>query len=98
MSLHQQTARAMLDWSFELLSPGLQRLFCQLSVLTGSFTASEAQAVCTVENVQAGLIALVDQSLLEQHLVSDEPHFQMLGIVREYALERFKDLFQVENK
>lgn len=93
MPPHQQTARAMLDWSFKLLSPDLQVLFCQLSVLFGSFTASEAQAVCTVESVQEGLIALVDQSLLEQHPdVDEEPHFKMLSIVREYALERRNDL------
>ncbi|RPJ22681.1 MAG: hypothetical protein EHM33_22885 [Chloroflexi bacterium] len=93
MHLHQQTIRAMLDWSFELLLPEQQTLFCQLSVFPGGFTVPEAQSVCTIENVQEGLIALVDQSLLEQHpCVGEDPHFQMLSMVREYALERLNNL------
>jgi non-specific serine/threonine protein kinase len=93
MSLHQQTVRAMLDWSFELLSHELQMLFCQLSVFPGSFSISDARSICTNKNIQEGLIALVDQSLLEQHPCADEdPHFQMLSIVREYARRRLNDL------
>jgi len=91
MPSHQQTMRAMLDWSFELLSTELQTLFCQLSVFPGSFSISEAKSVCMHENVQEGLIALVDQSLLEQHpCTGEDPYFQMLSIVREYAVERMK--------
>ena len=48
MPPHQQTMRAMLDWSFDLLSPELQKLFCQLSVFPGSFTIPEAEAVCAI--------------------------------------------------
>lgn len=91
MPPHQQTMRAMLDWSFDLLPPDLQTFFCRLSVFSGSFTITEAESVCLIENAQAGLTALVDQSLLEQHpCAEDEPRFQMLGMVREYALERLK--------
>jgi predicted ATPase len=97
MPPHQQTMRAMLDWSFELLSPELQKLFCQLSVFPGSFSITEARAFCTGGDLQAGLIALVDQSMLEQHPCADgEPHFQMLGIVREYANERKEALLHAQ--
>ena len=93
MPPHQQTMRVMLDWSFDLLSPELQKLFCGLSVFPDSFTISEAQAVCTVENVQSGLTALMDQSLLEQHPCTDEePRFQMLSMIREYAHERLNEV------
>jgi predicted ATPase len=89
MPPHQQTMRAMLDWSFDLLSPDLQNLFCQLSVFPASFTISEVVSACNIENIQAGLTALIDQSLLEQTPdTDDEPHFKMLGMVREYARER----------
>jgi predicted ATPase len=89
MPPHQQTLRAMLDWSFELLSSEWQLLFCQLSVFPGGFTLAEARSVCTAANVQEGLIALVDASLLEQHpRAGEEPSFQMLSLVREYARER----------
>jgi len=90
---HQQSARALFDWSFELLSSELQMLFCQLSVFPGSFTMNEAGSVFPIESLQEGLIALVDQSLLEQHPAgADETRFQMLGLVREYAVERLKNM------
>jgi predicted ATPase len=96
MPPHQQTMRAMLDWSFELLSPELQMLFCGLSVFPDSFTISEAKSVCANENVQSGLTALVDQSLLEQHPCTDEePRFHMLGMIREYADERLSELRKI---
>ncbi|HLO29565.1 MAG TPA: hypothetical protein VK249_10545 [Anaerolineales bacterium] len=88
MPPHQETMRAMLDWSFGLLPAELQAVFCQLSALPDKFTLSQARSVCPVEDLQAGLTALVDQSLLEQHAGEGEPCFQMLGMVREYALER----------
>jgi hypothetical protein len=92
MNPHQQTMRAMLDSSFELLSPELKELFCQLSAFPGSFSLSEAGAISTIEDLQAGLITLVDHSMLEQH-PSTEPElcFQMLGILREYAGERMRE-------
>jgi hypothetical protein len=44
-----------------------------------------------MKNVQAGLIALVDHSLLEQQpCVDDEPCFKIMSIVREYMLEKRK--------
>lgn len=90
---HQQNVRVMLDWSFELLAPDRQRLFCQLSMLTGTFTLAEARAVSAMEDVQKGLIDLVDQSLLEQPACAgEEPRFQMLNLVREYARERLAGL------
>ena len=89
MPAHQQSMRAMLDWSFELLAPDLQNLFCQLSVFPESFTLDEAKSILGIENVQTALTALIDQSLLDQNPCTDgEPRFKMLGLVREYALEK----------
>ena len=89
MPPHQQTIRAMLDWSYNLLSPELQICLSEVSVFPGPFTVSDAEEVCSLENVQAGLISLVDQSLLEQQpCVENKPCFQMLSVVREYAMEK----------
>lgn len=88
MPPHQQTLRAMLDWSFNLLPSDLQTLFCRLSALDGCFSLAEAETVCAAEQTLTGLSALLDHSLLEQHPGPDgEPRFQMLGMVREYARE-----------
>jgi len=89
MPPHQQTMRAMLDWSFDLLSLDLQNFFCQLSAFPVDFTIHDAESKCDIENVQAGIAALIDQSLLEQTPCADEePRFKMLGMVREYAREQ----------
>lgn len=96
MPPHQQTMRAMLNWSFDLLSLEQQTLFCKLSVFSGCFTISEAKTVCSAENIRAGLISLVDQSLLEQHSSQDEePRFQLLGMIREYAHERLMEMDKI---
>jgi predicted ATPase len=97
---HQQTMRDMLDWSYVLLSPDLQTLFSRLAVFPGGCTIEAAESVCTypysdqdgnILDVQIGLTALVDQSLLSQNVEADgEPRFLMLGISREYAFEQLE--------
>lgn len=90
----QQTLRATLDWSYELLSDGEQMLFCCLAVFVGDCTAEAAEAVCGEAGdwqceVLPGLESLVDQSLLAVIDQPDgEPRFHMLETVREYALEQ----------
>ncbi len=93
---HQQTMRDMLNWSYDLLSPDLQTLFCRLAVFPGGFTMEAAEAICADQagvllDVQVGLTALADQSLLEQRVDTDgEPRFHMLGMTREYAQEQLQ--------
>jgi len=92
----QQTLRGMLDWSYRLLTPELQTLFSRLSIFAGGCTIEAVTAICTTPAsndiptpVEVGLTALVDQSLLQQQVEPNgEPRFHMLGISREYALER----------
>lgn len=93
MPFHQQTLRAVFDWSFDLLPPELQTLFCQLSVFPDGFSLEAAELICGVKNAQLELTALVDHSLLEQQTgVDGEPYFHMLGLTREYACERLSAL------
>jgi predicted ATPase len=42
----QQTLRAMIDWSYDLLSPEEQTLLRRLSVFAGGWTLEAAEAVC----------------------------------------------------
>lgn len=89
VSHHHQTMRSMLDWSFDLLTSDMQNFLCQLSVFPESFTVDEVRSVCDLQNIETGLNSLIDQSLLEQNPCADgKPKFKMLGIVREYALEK----------
>jgi predicted ATPase len=89
MPAHQQSVRAMLDWSFDLLNQQQQDFFCQIAQLAESFTIEAARAACCMQNIETLLTSLIDHSLLEQAPSLDGiPRFKILGIVREYAMEK----------
>jgi predicted ATPase len=79
----QQTLRATIAWSYELLAPEEQQLFAQLSVFRGGCTLDAAEQVCEAE--LDTLQSLVDKSLLR---VREGERFWMLETIREYAAER----------
>src|SRR5919112_3100828 len=94
----QQTLRATVAWSYDLLEPREQALFRRLAVFAGGFTLEAAEAVCGQgstgeERVFETLASLVDNSLLVpwgEGSVGrdDEPRFTMFETIREYASER----------
>lgn len=80
----QRTLRATIEWSYELLPPGEQRLFARLAVFAGGCTLEAADQV-----IEADLDML--QSLVEKSLVRHtEERFWMLETIREYAAERLE--------
>jgi predicted ATPase len=90
----QQTLRATIDWTHELLTPPEQALFRRLSVLVGGCTLESAEAVADARqdlgvDVLEAMSSLVDKSLLRcRDATQPDPRFEMLEIVREYAQER----------
>ena len=86
----QQTLRATLDWSHDLLSAQEQRLFARLSVFTAGCRLDAAEAVCSDgASTLEGIVALAEQSLLRERDDFDgEPRFWMLESIRAYAAER----------
>jgi predicted ATPase/transcriptional regulator with XRE-family HTH domain len=90
----QQTLRATLAWSYDLLMPAEQQLFRRLAVFAGGCTLDAATAICASTGdpgvaTFAGLAALLDASLLQRSDGPDgEPRFRMLETVREYAGEQ----------
>jgi predicted ATPase/serine/threonine protein kinase len=93
----QQTLRATIDWSHQVLSPAEQRLFRRLAVFAAPCTIEAAEAVCDSRqdlgmDVLEGMASMVDQSLLRRSEWSEsEARFEMLGTIREYALERLAE-------
>jgi predicted ATPase/class 3 adenylate cyclase len=91
-----QALRATMDWSYELLDPGEQRLFEFLSVFAGAeIAAVEAVAAAVHEisdvalDVFDGLAGLVEKSLVRQvDLPGGEPRVAMLETIREFAADR----------
>jgi len=82
----QQTLRAAIGWSHELLDPETQALFARLGVFVGGWSLDAAEAVCGPDALD-GLAALVDHSLVHRR----GQRFGMLETVREYALERLEE-------
>jgi predicted ATPase/serine/threonine protein kinase len=90
----QQTLRAAIDWSYDLLSPAEQKLLRRLSVFVGGCTLEGVEAVCDTKSdleldLLDGMSSLVDKSLV-QHFeqAKSESRFVMLETIREYALEK----------
>jgi predicted ATPase/DNA-binding SARP family transcriptional activator len=84
----QQTLRATIDWSYDLLGERERRLFARLGVFVGGCTLEAAEAVCGDGAVLEDLASLVDKSLIRLRSLGKESRFWLLRTMREYALER----------
>lgn len=92
----QQTLRATIAWSYDLLSETHQQLFRRLAVFVGGWTTEAVMALVTrdrsnnAENeVLDGLAVLIDQSLIHQRTRADgSSRFGMLETVQEFGLEQ----------
>jgi tetratricopeptide (TPR) repeat protein len=90
----QQTMRNAIQWSYDLLDEGEQRLLHVLSVFAGGWTLAAAEEIFAphgerVASVLDGLTSLVNNSLVIQDSASDrETRFGLLEPVREFGLEQ----------
>ena len=87
----QQTLRALIDWSYDLLTPDERALFSRIAVFAGSYTLDAAEAVgaggeIDVSSVLDLLTRLVEKSLVAVDLES--ARYRLLEMVRQYAHER----------
>jgi predicted ATPase/DNA-binding CsgD family transcriptional regulator/tetratricopeptide (TPR) repeat protein len=88
-----QTLRALIDWSYELLSPDERLAAERFSVFAGGWTLEAAEAVAAgggIEDWQVLdlLAALVDKSLVQADDSHDSIRYRLLDTVRAYAAER----------
>jgi predicted ATPase len=81
----QQTLRATIEWSHDLLEQDEQRLFARLAVFRGGCTLEAAETICEAD--LDTMQSLVDKSLVR---VRDEGRFWMLETIREFALEQLE--------
>jgi len=89
----QQTLRALVDWSYELLTTEEQIVLDRLGVFVGGFDLAAAEAVCGLEPLAAADVLDLLQSLIEKSLVmleerDDGARYLMLDTIREYAREK----------
>jgi predicted ATPase/class 3 adenylate cyclase len=83
--VRQQTLRATIEWSHELLDEEERRLFARLAVFAGGCTLAAAEEVCEVE--LDVLQSLVDKSLVRH----SAGRFWMLETIREFAREKLEE-------
>jgi predicted ATPase/class 3 adenylate cyclase len=84
----QQTLRATIEWSYDLLSEAEQTLFARLSVFAGGCTYETAEEIAGAD--PDTLQSLLDKSLLRKRESELGPRYWMLETIREYAVERLE--------
>ena len=93
----QQTLRALIDWSYQLLSPAEQEVLALLSVFAANgFDVTAAEAVCArlriePEDVLDHLDALVDKSLIQADENAGRIRYRLLETIRDYALQKLTE-------
>ena len=92
----QQTLRAAMDWSYDLLSEQERTVLRRLSVFAGGWTLEAAEAICSGGRVNADdtidlLTSLVDKSLVLTDVRRDAARYRLLESVRHYSRDRLLD-------
>jgi predicted ATPase/DNA-binding winged helix-turn-helix (wHTH) protein len=86
----QQTLRASIDWSYDLLSIPERELLRRLSVFAGGWLPGAAQAIATGGDVESENVLELLSHLVEKSLVAkdgDHGRYRLLDTVRQYARE-----------
>jgi tetratricopeptide (TPR) repeat protein len=94
----QQTLRATIAWSYDLLNPPERALFARLGVFDGGCSLEIGEAICAAAggldiDLFDGIASLVQKSLLRQEEgPGGEARFTMFQTIREFARERLNEL------
>ena len=89
----QQTLRAAMDWSYDLLTGQERLLLSRLSVFAGGWTLEAARKVCGDRSLPVGMVldvlsGLVDKSLVVAETQGGSSRYRLLETVRQYGRER----------
>jgi predicted ATPase/DNA-binding SARP family transcriptional activator len=97
----QQTLKATIDWSYDLLAPNERLLLQRLSVFAGGWTLEAAETVCADEgraenslsslDVIDLLTQLVDKSLVIASIQAGGVRYHLLETIRQYARDRLME-------
>jgi predicted ATPase/class 3 adenylate cyclase len=96
----QQTLRALIDWSYELLTDDERTLFGRLSVFAGGFTLEAAEKVGSGGSIAEADVLDLLAGLVEKSLVTldvEHDRYGMLETVRQYALEKLENSGEMES-
>jgi predicted ATPase/DNA-binding SARP family transcriptional activator len=99
---HQQTLRAMMDWSHALLSDAERACFRRLAVFAAGWTLEAAEGVCAGEGVETfDVLDLLAQLRNKSLVVIDrqpgqEARYRLLETIRQYAWEKLQEAGEQE--
>jgi predicted ATPase/class 3 adenylate cyclase len=96
----QQTLRALIDWSYDLLTEPERALLRRLSVFVGGWALEAAEAVCSGEGIEEWevldlLTALAGKSLVVCEEPEGEGRYRLLETVRQYSRDRLLETSEV---
>ncbi len=91
----QQTLRALVDWSYDLLEPNERSLLARLSVFAGGFDLAAAEAVCgdaplAPQDMLDLIASLVEKSLVMLDESEERSRYRMLETIRDYGREKLE--------
>ena len=92
----QQTLRATVDWSYQLLTEPERTLLRRLAVFASGWTLEAAEAICSGDGIDERVLldllaALVGKSLVQMEEKDGEARYRLLETVREYAWEKLRE-------
>ena len=92
---HHRTLRAVVDWSWELLTDAERMVLRRLAVFSGGASLEAAERVCAGDGVEQEQVLELLTSLAEKSLLLTEgdsaPRYRMIGTIKEYAGHRLAE-------
>jgi len=93
LQARQQTLRALIDWSYDLLEDSEQVLLARLAVFAGGFDLNAIEEICGTDPLDVAdvldiITSLVEKSLLRVEDGDDGARYRMLETIRDYAHEK----------
>ncbi|MEO8209004.1 MAG: tetratricopeptide repeat protein, partial [bacterium] len=89
----QQTLRALIDWSYDLLSEKEKLFFASLSVFSGGWNIETAEKICVDDNIDKSEVLelmsnLIDKSLVVSKEKNGAIRYSMFETIRQYSNEK----------
>ncbi|MBK7255451.1 MAG: tetratricopeptide repeat protein [Ignavibacteria bacterium] len=89
----QQTLKALIDWSFDLLSENEKNLWKRLSVFSGGWTFDAAEEICRDDKIDNEVMDILS-SLTEKSIINyneENERFGMLQTIRQYGEDKIRE-------
>lgn len=90
----QQTLRALINWSYDLLSEQEKILWKRLSVFIDGWTLNAAEEICSDEQINSEEILDLLYQLTEKSIIvfdADKERYRMLETIRQFGSEKFME-------